>query len=452
MNIILAGAGKIGYTLAHLLTKEGHDVTVIDVSRERIALLSASLDVMTICGHADADILRLAGADKADLLIAATDSDETNILCCMVGRKLGAKHTIARVRQEEHYREVVLLRDELGLSLTINPDRAAANEISRVLRFPSATKVEPFAKGQAELVELRITEKNRLCGMALRDYHSRFGNGTLICAVQRGDKVYIPGGDFVLEAGDDISVVGAPKDVHELFRDISIYRKGARYVMIVGGSRAAVYLARQLLAMGIRVKILEKSEAKCGLIKDVAPKAEVVCCDGSKPDVLQEEGMAAFDAFVVLTERDELNLLTAAYAMREGLDKVVTRVTEEHYAELASAMGLEDPVQPRRIVAKQVSAYIRGMQNSSEVSGVESLREVMDGLLEVLEFSVRGDSVCVGRTLSELPIRRDALVAAIIRDGRCIIPRGGDAMQTGDSVLVVTTTPGMTRLDDILKG
>ena len=452
MEIILAGAGKIGFTLAHQLTKEGHDVTVIDVSRERIALLSASLDVMTICGHADADILRLAGAEKADLLIAATDSDETNILCCMVGRKLGAKHTIARVRQEEHYREVVLLKEELGLSLTVNPDRAAANEISRVLRFPSATKVEPFAKGQAELVELKITAQNRLCGMALRDYHSRFGDGTLICAVQRGSEVHIPGGDFVIQEGDDVSVVGAPQDIHELFRAISIYKKGARYVMIVGGSRAAVYLARQLLAMGIKVKILEQNAAKCDLIKDVAPKAEVVCCDGSKPDVLEEEGMPAFDAFVTLTERDELNLLAATYAMRAGLDKVVTRVSEEHYAELASVMGLEDPVQPRRIVARQVSEYIRGMENSSDVSGVESLREVMDGLLEVLEFSVRSDSACVGRTLLELPIRKDVLVAAIIRDGRCIIPRGGDIIKMGDGVIAVTTTPGMHRLDDILKG
>ena len=262
MEIILAGAGRIGYTLAHQLTKEGHSVTVIDKSRDRIATLSASLDVMTICGYADADILRLAGAERADMLIAVTDSDETNILCCMVGKKLGAKHTIARVRQEEHYRETVLLKDELGLSLTVNPDHAAAGEISRVLRFPSATKVEPFAKGQAELVELKLNEKNPLCGMALRDYHSRFGNGTLICSVLRGGKAHIPGGDFILAAGDDITVVGAPKDIYELFRTLSIYKKGAKFVMIVGGSRAAVYLTRQLLGMGIKVKIIEKSQSK----------------------------------------------------------------------------------------------------------------------------------------------------------------------------------------------
>ena len=198
---------------------------------------------------------------EADLLIAATDSDETNILSCMVGRKLGARHTIARVRQEEHYREVVLLREELGLSLTINPGYAAANEISRLLRFPSAAKVEPFAKGQAELVELRLTENNPLCGTSLRDYHSRFGDGTLVCAVRRGEDVHIPGGDFVLAAGDTISIAGAPRNIHALFRALSIFKKGAKYVMIVGGSRIAAYLSRQLLEMGIHVKLIEKDTA-----------------------------------------------------------------------------------------------------------------------------------------------------------------------------------------------
>lgn len=452
MFIILAGAGKIGFTLAAQLTREGHSVTVIDSSRERVSLISSSLDVMTICGHADADILRLAGAEKADLLIAATDSDETNILCCMVGKKLGARHTIARVRQEEHYREVVLLREELGLSLTVNPEYAAANEISRLLRFPSAAKVAPFAKGQAELVELKLTEGNPLCGTSLRDYHSRFGDGTLVCAVRRGGDVYIPGGDFVLAPGDTIGLVGSPKHIHALFRELSIYKKRAKYVMIVGGSRAAVYLARQLLSMGIHVKLLEMNEEKCTRVKDAAPKAEVVCCDGSHPDILDEEGMPAFDAFVAMTGQDEINIIIGTYAMRAGLGKVVTKVSEAHYADLAVTLGLESPVQPRSIVARQVIEYIRGMENSADVSGVETLRQVMEGRVEVMEFRVRGASPCIGRTLSALPIRRDVLVAAIIREGACIIPRGGDMIHPGDGVIVVTTAPGMTRLDDILKG
>lgn len=452
MEIIIAGAGRIGFSLARQLTREGHSVTVIDKDTERMALVSSSLDVMTACGQADADLLRLAGAEKADLLIAATDSDETNILCCMVGRKLGTPHTIARVRQEAHYREVMLLREELGLSLTVNPEYTAANEISRILRFPSAAKVEPFAKGQAELVELRLAEKNPLCGTALRDYHNRFGSGTLVCAVRRGESVYIPGGDFVLEAGDAVSLVGAPRSIHGLFRALDIYKKGAKFVMIVGGSRSAVYLTRQLLGMGIHVKVLEIDPAKCERIKDAAPKAEVVCCDGSNPDMLETEGLPAFDAFVALTGQDEVNIILATHAMRAGLDKVVTKINEPHYASLAVSLGLDEPIQPCASVSRQVIKYIRSMENTSDVSGVETLRQLMDGRLEVLEFRVRAGAVCTGRTLAELPIRRDVLLAAIIREGKCIIPRGGDVIREGDGVIAVTTATGMARLDDILKG
>ena len=452
MNIILVGAGKIGYTLAAQLTKEGHDVTVIDRDRDRLTQIASGLDVMTVCGTADVDLLRLAGAEKADLLIAVTQSDETNILCCMVGRKLGAGHTIARVRQEEHYREVVLLRKELGLSLTINPGYAAANEISRILRFPSAAKVEPFAKGQAELVELKLAENNPLCGTSLQDYHVRFGNGTLICGVQRGENAYIPGGDFILRQGDAVSIVGSPRHIHKLFRTLDIFKRGARYVMIVGGSRVSVYLARQLLGMGIHVKILEIREDKCARIKDAVPKAEVVCCDGSQPEILEEEGMPAFDAFVSLTDSDEINVLVAAYAMRAGIDKVITKTNTGHYAGFSSYLGLEEPIQPHMIAARQVIRYIRGMEKSAEASGLESLRQIMNGKLEVLEFIVHEGSVCAGRTLIDLPIRKGVLLAAVIRDGQCIIPHGGDMLYPGDSVLAVSSIPGMSNLDDILKG
>ncbi len=452
MNIILAGAGKIGFTLAQYLTREGHSITVIDRSSERIALINSSLDVITICGSVDIDLLRLAGAEDADLLIAATNSDESNILCCMVAKKLGVKHTIARVRQEEHYREVVLLRKELGLSLTINPEMAAAAEISRVLRFPSAAKVESFAKGQAELVELRLTAQNPLCGTALKDYHSHFGTGTLICGVRRDEAVHIPGGSFVLQAGDVVSIVGAPRHIHALFRALSIFKKGAKYVLVVGGSRIGVYLARQLLGMGIHVKLLEKNADKCDQIKDIIPKAEIVCCDGSRPDVLEEEGMRAMDAFVAVTGTDEINVVISSYAVRAGVDKVITKVNEGHYAELASAFALDDPVLPRVITAQQVLQYVRGMENSGEGSGVETLRRIMDGRLEVLEFRAARGSECIGKTLRELPIRKDVLLAAVIRDGKCIIPGGGDELRPDDSVLAVTTKPGMASLEDILKG
>lgn len=450
MNIILAGAGKIGFTLARLLTREGHSVTVIDKDPERVNQVNTTLDVMSICGAVDIDLLRLAGAEQADLLIAATNSDESNILCCMVARKLGVAHTIARVRQREHYREVILLREELGLSLTINPEFLSASEISRILRFPSAAKVESIAKDQAELVELRLDSRNPLCGTSLKNYHSRFGGGTLVCAVRRDGKVSIPSGDDTLAAGDVISVIGAPKDVHELFRNLSILRKRANYVMIVGGSRIAAYLARQLLEMGIHVKLIERDKVKAESFKDMLPKAEVVWGDGSRPELLEEEGLLAFDAFVALTGTDEVNLIIASYAARMGVEKVVTKINEPHFAAMAGSFGLDDPIQPRFTTAQHVLQYVRGMENSADSSGVETLRRIMDDALEVLEFRAAASSFCVGPSLQELPIREDVLLAAIIRNGKCLIPRGSDVIQPGDSVLAVTTRPGMTALEDIL--
>ena len=453
MNIIVVGAGRIGFALAQSLAQEDHDVTVIDKDEEQIARVNATLDVMSICGSVDIELLRLAGAESADLLLAVTNSDEANILCCMVGTKLGVAHTIARVRQEEHYKEVILLREELGLSMTINPEYMAAGEISRVLRFPSAAKVESFAKGQAELVEFKLTEQNPLCGMALKNFHGKFGRGTLICAVHRDNEdVHIPSGDFILQAGDDVSVVGAPKHIHALFRDMNIFRRSAKYVMLVGGGQVGAYLAKQLLGMGIHVKILEKDEDRAEELKDLLPKAEVVICDGSRPDFLDEEGMPAMDAFVALTGSDEVNLIIASHARNSGVDKVITKVTEPHYIPLAESFGLEEPVQPRHIITQQVLRYVRGMENSSGVSGVENLRRIVDGQLEVLEFRASVASKCVGVPLRDLPIRRGVLVAAIIRDGKCLIPGGQDEIWAGDSVLAVTTRRGMTHLEDILRG
>lgn len=451
MNIILVGAGKVGFSIAQSLSHEGHGVTVIDRDPERIAVVNAYLDVMTVCGNVDIDLLRLSGAESADLLIAATNSDESNILCCMVGRKLGVKHTIARVRDDEHYREVILLREELGLSLTISPEHSAAAEISRVLRFPSAAKVESIAKGQAEMVELRLADDNPLCGTALRQYHSRFGDGTLVCAVRRDGRVHIPGGDFVLQAGDRISVVGSPTHIHALFRNLNILRQSARYIMLIGGSRIAAYLSRQLLGMGLHVKLLEKDPQKSEMLKDLLPKAEVVCCDGSRPDILEEEGMAAFDALVTLTGSDEINLIIASYAQQAGIGKVVCKVNEPHYRTLSGGFGLDAPVLPRALTAQQVLQYVRSMEASADESGIESLRRILDGSMELLEFRAKAGSRCIGRSLQELPIRSNVLLAAIIRDGECCIPRGSDHIEPGDGVIAVTTSEGMSCLEDILR-
>lgn len=454
MNVIIVGVGKVGYAVAQELSREDHNVTVIDKLPERINLVNSTLDAIAICGESGIESLRLAGAENADLLVAVTNSDEANILCCMVGKKLGVDHAIARVREAEHFRQVVLLQKELGLSMTVNPEHAAAREISQVLRFPSAAKVEPFAKGQAELVEFVLPEGSPLCGLPLREYHSKFGRGTLVCAVRREEKVFIPKGDYIFRAQDGLSVVGSPKAIHALFKALHIFRRPVRHVMIVGGGRISAYLTQQLLEMGIRVKIIEKDPERCNVIKDLLPRAEVVLGDGARPELLEEEGLEDTDGFVCLTGRDEINLIMATLARRKGVEKVVTKINEEHFVELAQSFGLDAPVRPRLITAGRILQYVRGMENSAGNSGVETLRRIVDGSMEALEFRADEDSRCLGRTLMELPIRPGILLAAIIREGRCFIPGGSDRIEARDSVIAVAEVDNdhlIGCLDDILK-
>lgn len=452
MEIIIVGAGKVGYAVAQQLCAEGHSITVVDRLPERIELVTGTLDASAICDEAGIDSLRLAGAASADLLIAVTNSDEANILCCMTARKLGVKQAAARVRRPERAREVYLLRQELGLMTVINPDQAAAREISRVLRFPSASTVEPFARGQAELVEFTLSEKNPLCHMALRDFHGIYGRGILICGVRRGAEVCIPGGDFVLHAGDIVSVVGAPKEIHGFFRAMAIFKGRVRRVMILGASHIGRYLAGQLLDMGIHVKIIEKDADKCELCLDELPKADISCSDGAKPDVLHEEGLGEADAFVALTGSDETNLIMAAWAKSQGVEKVVCKVNEAYFLPLAASFGLDEPVRPSSIAAQQLVASVRGLENSADESALESLRRIVDGKLEALEFQAREGSPCVGVSLQKLPICSGVLVAAIIRAGHCFIPGGGDCIEAGDRVIAVSGHRGIRALEDILEG
>ena len=451
MNIIVVGAGKVGFALTKYLANEGHSITVIERSAKRVAQLSSSLDVMTICQNVDIDSLKLAGAESADLLIAATDSDESNILCCLVARRLGVKNTVARVRQESHFREVLFLEDELGLSLVINPEMACAHEISRVLRFPSATKVDTFAGDRAELVEFKLRADNALCGTTVTDYHRRFGEGTLVCAVVRGNKAMIPEASFRFEAGDSVLVVGAPRRINELFKKLGIFKESSRNVLIVGGGRIGVYLTRELVSAGINVTLVDSNRALCEEIKDSLPRVEVLCDDGTQPNVLEDAGVETADAFVALTGLDEVNVILCTYARSRGVDKVIAKVSEPHFADMAASFGLDAPIKPQVIIAEQVLQHVRAIEGSAYKSGVELLRRVMDDQLEVLEFIAKQGSPCLERPLSDLRLREDTLVAAIIRMGKCIIPNGSNAIRAGDRVLTVTTRPGMTCLEDILK-
>ena len=421
MKIVIVGAGRVGYAIAEQLLTEGHDITVVESDPERAAYISSTLDVIVVEGRANVDQLRIANVADADLLIAATTSDETNLISCMVGRKLGATHTIARVRDEEYYQDVALLQDELGLSLSINPERTYAKEISR-----------------------------KLDGLRLNDFRGRYSDGILICAVEREGSVTIPNGDFVLAAGDYVTVVGAPHELHELFRKIGEFRHEAESVIIIGGGRIAERLALELARMHIHSTIIERDPARCRVMKTLLPEATIICADGTKPDVLREEGLPEADALVTLTESDETNLIISSFAYHEQVPKIVTKVDEDNFIELAESYGLTTIIQPADVTAGRIVEYVRWMQNSAHSSGVETLR-MADGQAEALEFIVRAESQFLDVPLKALKLKDSVLVASIIRRGKCRVPSGNDAIELGDRVVVVTTNHGMHELKDILK-
>lgn len=451
MNVVLVGAGRMGGEIAIRLADEGHDITVVDNDAERLEQIANTVDAMTLLGNgADYSVLSEAGVADADLLIAVTNEDAVNMLCCLSGKKLGVKNTVARVRTMEYFQQMVFLKDELGLSLVLNPEQAAAAEISRILRFPSAAKVDSFAKGRAEMVEHTVEAGSPLCSLRLDRLRSKHG-GILIAVVERGEDVFIPRGDFVLQEGDAIHVVGSPNAISGFFKGIGCYKRSVRDVMLLGGGRISLYLGAYLMGAGIRVKIMERDEQHCETIKEILPKAEVLLGDGTDPKVLVEEGIRSADAFVALTGSDQNNIITSMFARREGVGKVIVKVNEDAFRIMAGSQKLDSFVLPKNAAAEIVVSYVRAMQHSINTVGIESLHDIAYGKAEVLEFSINGDAPNLGVPIKELDIRRDTLIAAIIRNNQCIIPGGSDTMEKNDTVIAVTTKFGMKGFADIFE-
>ena len=452
MEIVLIGAGRMGQGLAGRLIEEGHNLTVVDRVADKLEHISNYLDVMTLQGNgADYETLTEAGAGDADLLLAVTSDDAVNMLCCLTARKLGVKNTVARVRTMEYYRQLVFFKEELGLSLVFNPERDAAAEISRVLRIPSAAKVESFAKGRAEMVEFIITEDMPICGLKLMKMRDRYGSGILVSAVEHEGSVLIPRGSYTLSAGDSVHLVGAPAKMSAFFKAIGTYKRSVRDVMILGGGRISLYLGRELLDVGIRVKIIEEDPQHCEVIKEILPKAEVLLGDGTDPQLLEEEGVRTTDAFVALTGSDQNNIITSMFAARSGAGKVITKINQDVFRTMVGSHRLESFVTPTNIAADNIVQYVRAMQNSLDASGIESLHEIADGKAEVLEFMIRKDAPYLDKPIRSLNIRPDTLLAAIIRGNECIIPGGDDCVKLHDSVIAVTTRFGMQRFADIFE-
>ena len=383
MKIVIAGTGKVGRTVAAVLSEEENDVTIIDLDPETVSLVSNDLDVICVEGNAaDPEALRGAGVASADLVVAATEKDEVNMVCGIASRKLGAKHVIARIRDPLYLHQVAFLRDAMGLSQIINPEYECAKEISRILRFPGASRVDAFSKGSVEIVEHRIPEKGALDGVALRDLGTRFGARVLVALVEREGNALIPNGSTVLHSGDRLSIAGSSRELRRFFVAIGEYKRPVRRVMIMGGGRTAVYLTRLLEESGIDVTIVERSRERCDLLCDLVPQAHIVCGDATFSDVLQEDGIATADGFVALTGDDGDNIITSLYARSCRVEKVVTKVNHEHFADILNDSGLDSIVSPKEIVALQLARYVRGLSDSAG-SSVETLYRLVDGTASV---------------------------------------------------------------------
>lgn len=451
MKIIIAGAGKVGAAVAGLLTDEGHDVTVIDRSADRINTISNNLDVICVQGSAtDAETLVEAGATSADLVVAATRNDEINMVCGISAKKLGTKNVIARIRDTAYINQLEFMREALGLSIVINPELECAREISRILRFPTAIFVDIFSSGRVEMIKHRISQDSKLNGKQLKELPGAFGAKVLVGVVGHKGEAIIPNGDYMLSAGDLISVLGSAAELRKFFVATGEFKKPVKTTMIMGGGRIAVYLAKLLHEAGIKVTVVERERERCDELCDELPFARVIHADATRGDVLREEGLDKVDAFVALTGDDGSNIITSIYAKSCSVGKIVVKVNQDYYSDILSGAGLDSVVTPRMLISQQLARYVRAMSNSAD-SSMETLYKMAEGRVEVMEFKVEEGSYCVGRPLKNMRIRKNTIVAAIVRGKQTIIPDGNTDIRPGDHVVIIAMAGKVKTLDAIIE-
>ncbi len=438
MKIVIVGDGKVGFTLTKLLSKEGHDLVVIDSNAAVLRESQDALDVAVVTGNgACVEVQYDADVQHSDVLIAATSSDEINLLCCMVARKLGCRSTIARVRNPSYDAQLRLLKEELGLSLSINPERAAAREMFRILQFPSFLKRDSFAKGRVELVELKLRPDNALVNKKLCELNDLRRLNALICAVDRDGEITIPAGGFELREGDKITLAADAAELANLLRRLHVGTQKAQNVMIVGGSRIAEYLAGMLQRAHVRVTIIEKDRARCETLVELLPEAHIIHGDGSQQELLLAEGVRQTDALVTLTGMDEENLIISMFGNYIGVPKTITKINRTEYSEVFADKGIDTIVSPKQLTADEIVSYVRAMDNSGS-SSVVTLYRIAGGSAEAVEFFLSNDAPYLNIPLSQLTLKPNILIASIIRARKVILPKGNDSMQKGDMVVVIT--------------
>ena len=451
LKIIIVGCGKVGANLVDQLSKEGHDITVIDKKAEKIQDITNIYDVMGLVGNGASYSTQMeAGIEETDLIIAVTDSDELNLLCCTVAKRVGKCAAIARVRTPDYSEETGYLREQLGLALIINPELEAAREVARILYLPTALEVNSFAHGQAELVKFKVPEGNLLNGLSLAYLGKNITNDILICAVERNGEVYMPNGDFVLQSGDVVSFVSERHIARDFLKQIGLATRQVKDTMIIGASKAAYYLAKELLNMCISVKIIEKEKENCESLSVKLPKAIIINGDGTDPDILKEEGIETVQSFIPLTGIDEENIMLTLYAKQVSKAKVVTKINRVNYKQVINNLDLGSLVYPKYITSEAIIAYVRAKKNSMG-SNIETLYHMFDSRVEAIEFIVEENSKVSGVPIKDLKLKKDVLISFINHNGHIIIPTGNDEIEDGDTVMIVTKNTGFTGIDDIVR-
>ncbi|MBR2615338.1 MAG: Trk system potassium transporter TrkA [Clostridia bacterium] len=452
MNIIIVGGGKIGTTILQNLVQEGHDVVAVDSDPGVIAEISNLYDVMCVCGNGvDWETLTEAGVENAQLLIAVTGSDEFNMLCCFMAKRLGVKNTIARIRNPEYNdKSLGFIKQTLDLSFTINPDKLAAKELFHLLQMPGAESVETFSRKSFEIVELVLKENSVLIGKSLMEMKKKYPASYLVGTVQRNGEAFIPGGSFVLESGDRIGLTADAEEMQRLLQMLGLEMARARAVMIIGAGRATFYLAKLLLDSGCRVTVVDKNKEICELMAEALPGAIVICGDGAKEELLLEEGLSSMDAFVTLTGNDEENILISYLAKSRGVERVITKINREDFYVMAAKLGLDCTISPRKLVSAVLTRYARALQNS-EGSKIETLYKLMDGKAEALEFVVGEDFPYCHVPLKDLKLKKNILIAGILRKRQTLIPTGADCILPEDRVVVLAAGQTLTDLADMME-
>ena len=448
MKIIIAGCGKVGFTLAEQLAQEGHDLTIIDTNLDKLDSVQARLDVSCIEGNATSYMIQMeAGVEEADLLIAVTNQDEINMLSCLIAKKAGNCQTIARVRNPEYYKEINYIKEELGLSLAINPELAAAVNISQLIQVPSAMDIDTFAKGKVQLVRFSLPSESSWCKK--RVSQAAADSGMLLCMIERNHQVIIPDGNTVLEGDDSVSVIIPPGKMGKVFSKIGLRERVIKSVIIMGGGMIAYYLSKILIDAHIDVKIIENNRARCEELSDALPKAMIIHGDATNTSLLREEGIGLADAVVSLTNFDEENIMLSLYASHVSKAKIITKINKVEYEGIIENIAVGSIVSPKFLTAEHIIQYVRSMQNSLG-SNVETVYKMLDNRVEALEFYIRNESAVTNIPLSELKLKNHLLICSIVRNRKILVPSGQDKIQVGDTVIVVTTHIGLTDVKEIL--